>query len=84
MTISKYWLALLAPAFCLIAQEDIRVPLGLLPIQWPADNPYSKAKADLGKLLYFDKRLSADGTVAARTATIRSSRLPMRARLHWG
>ncbi|HYP06273.1 MAG TPA: cytochrome c peroxidase [Bryobacteraceae bacterium] len=64
MRIAKFWLALLAPAFCLIGQEDIRVPLGLLPIQWPADNPYSKAKADLGKLLYFDKRLSADGTVA--------------------
>jgi cytochrome c peroxidase len=47
--------------------EDIRVPLGLLPIQWPPDNPYSKAKSDLGKLLYFDKRLSADGTVACAT-----------------
>jgi cytochrome c peroxidase len=47
--------------------EDIRVPLGLLPIQWPADNPYSRAKSDLGKLLYFDKRLSADGSVACAT-----------------
>ena len=47
-----------------LAPEDIRVPLGLLPIQWPHDNPYSKEKALLGKLLYFDKRLSADGTVS--------------------
>src|SRR5688572_24734509 len=47
--------------------EDIRVPLGLLPIQWPADNPYSRAKSDLGKLLYFDKRLSADGSVSCAT-----------------
>lgn len=46
------------------AEDDIRVPLGLLPIQWPKDNPYSKQKAELGKLLYFDKRLSADNTVA--------------------
>lgn len=46
------------------ATDDIRVPLGLLPIQWPADNPYSRAKAELGKLLYFDRRLSADGTVS--------------------
>jgi cytochrome c peroxidase len=46
---------------------DVRVPLGLLPIQWPQDNPYSKAKVDLGKLLYFDKRLSADGTVSCAT-----------------
>src|SRR5262245_22810548 len=47
--------------------EDIRAPLGLLPIQWPADNLYSRAKSDLGKLLYFDKRLSADGSVACAT-----------------
>jgi cytochrome c peroxidase len=64
MKTSKFWLGLLGPAFFLCAQEDIRVPLGLLPIQWPADNPYSKAKVELGRLLYFDKRLSADGTVA--------------------
>lgn len=67
MKIMKFWLALLAPAFFSFAQEDIRVPLGLLPIQWPADNPYSKQKAELGRLLYFDKRLSADGTVACAT-----------------
>jgi cytochrome c peroxidase len=41
-----------------------RVPLGLLPIVWPADNPYSREKADLGKLLYFDVRLSRDNTVS--------------------
>ncbi|HYZ84067.1 MAG TPA: cytochrome-c peroxidase [Bryobacteraceae bacterium] len=44
--------------------DDIRVPLGLLPIQFPKENPYTAEKAELGKLLYFDKRLSADGTVA--------------------
>ncbi len=66
MKITKLWLALLAPAFFLFAQEDIRVPLGLLPIQWPADNPYSKQKVELGRLLYFDKRLSADGSCLVR------------------
>lgn len=40
------------------------VPLGLLPMQWPQENPYSPEKVELGKLLYFDKRLSADNTVA--------------------
>jgi cytochrome c peroxidase len=40
------------------------VPLGLPPIAWPADNPYSVEKAALGRLIYFDKRLSADSTVA--------------------
>ena len=68
---NRKWLAASAPAFfigCLLAappeKDDVRVPLGLLPIQWPQDNPYSKAKADLGKLLYFDKRLSADGSLS--------------------
>ncbi len=44
-----------------------RVPLGLAPIVWPADNPYTKEKAELGRLLYFDARLSADGTVSCAT-----------------
>ncbi|HXJ42646.1 MAG TPA: cytochrome c peroxidase [Bryobacteraceae bacterium] len=42
-------------------------PLGLLPLTFPADNPYSPAKVALGKVLYFDKRLSADGTVSCAT-----------------
>jgi cytochrome c peroxidase len=42
-------------------------PLGLLPMTWPADNPYSAEKASLGKLLYFDARLSADGSVSCAT-----------------
>lgn len=41
-----------------------QVPLGLIPRIWPEDNPYSPAKADLGRLLFFDKRLSADDTVS--------------------
>jgi cytochrome c peroxidase len=40
------------------------VPRGLPPIVWPKDNPYTPAKAQLGRLLYFDKRLSADGTLS--------------------
>jgi cytochrome c peroxidase len=42
-------------------------PLGLMPIIWPSDNPYSPQKAYLGRLLYFDTRLSADGTVSCGT-----------------
>lgn len=45
-------------------QEVFVPPMGLPPIPWPADNPYSSKKAELGKLLYFDKRLSADGTIS--------------------
>lgn len=39
-------------------------PLGLAPIPWPNDNPYTKEKAELGKLLYFDERLSEDHTIS--------------------
>jgi cytochrome c peroxidase len=40
------------------------VPLGLVPRVWPADNPYSPEKAELGRVLFFDKRLSVDDTIA--------------------
>lgn len=39
-------------------------PLGLPPIAWPEDNPYSKEKEELGRLLYFDNRLSSDRSVS--------------------
>jgi cytochrome c peroxidase len=39
-------------------------PLGLPPLPWPATNPYSRAKAELGWLLFYDKRLSSDGSVS--------------------
>lgn len=42
------------------ASKAASVPLGLLPIPCPEDNPYSPDKAELGRLLYSDKRLSAD------------------------
>ncbi len=41
-----------------------KVPLGLPDLKIPADNPMSVEKIELGKMLYFDKRLSKDGTVA--------------------
>ncbi len=39
-------------------------PLGLPPVEWPADNPYSAAKVELGRTLFFDGRLSANGQVS--------------------
>lgn len=45
-------------------EQKIVEPLGLPPVPWPRDNPYSKEKAELGHLLYFDKRLSSDGSIA--------------------
>jgi cytochrome c peroxidase len=41
------------------------VELGLLlPVVYPTNNPFSTAKADLGKELYFDPRLSGSGQIA--------------------
>jgi len=40
------------------------LPLGLPPIPWPEDNPYSPARAGLGKMLFFDGRLSSNGIVS--------------------
>src|SRR5947209_11969107 len=58
----------LLPALALLAAGPVatppKPPLGLQPITWPADNPYSPAKAELGRILYFDKRLSADESLS--------------------
>ncbi|MFN3649018.1 MAG: cytochrome-c peroxidase [Armatimonadota bacterium] len=46
------------------ASAPPKAPLGLPPVPWPADNPYSAEKAELGRLLYFDPRLSSDQSVS--------------------
>jgi cytochrome c peroxidase len=51
----------------LFPKDGPKVPLGLVRIQFPPDNPWSAEKAELGRLLYFDKRLSSDGTVSCAT-----------------
>ncbi|MEM1028265.1 MAG: cytochrome c peroxidase [Planctomycetota bacterium] len=41
------------------------VELGLLPdVEFPDDNPYTKEKAELGRQLFYDPRLSASGEMA--------------------
>src|ERR1039458_866836 len=42
-------------------------PLGLPPVIWPADNPYSATRVELGRNLFFDPRLSLNGKVACAT-----------------
>ncbi len=57
----------LAPAvlwMCFAAEAQIKAPAGLPPLTWPASNPYSPAKVELGRYLYFEKRLSADETLS--------------------
>lgn len=39
-------------------------PLGLPPVAAPKDNLITRAKAELGRALFFDPRLSADGSVS--------------------
>jgi cytochrome c peroxidase len=46
------------------ADDPPTPPLGLPPAFWPDDNPYSTAKANLGRFLYYDTRLSSDNTVS--------------------
>ncbi len=70
MTKNAIAAGILMPAALLFAAGPSgapKEPLGLLPISWPKDNPYSAAKAELGKILYFDSRLSKDGTVSCAT-----------------
>lgn len=65
-------LALLASPLLLLnngrAEEkesfELEVPLGLKKMRIPRDNPLTEAKIELGKQLYFDKRLSRDNTVS--------------------
>ena len=60
-----WFLCALAAAAVLSAQETPPArPLGLPPVPWPADNPYSAARVELGRYLFFDPRLSSSGTVS--------------------
>jgi cytochrome c peroxidase len=49
----------------------VQIPIGLNKSLWrkriPKDNPLSVEKVALGRALYFDKRLSIDGTVSCAT-----------------
>ena len=56
---------LVACASLLTAQP--KPPLGLPPVPWPADNPYSAERVELGRYLFFDPRLSANGRVSCAT-----------------
>jgi cytochrome c peroxidase len=42
-------------------------PLGLPPVIWPLDNPYSAARVELGRNLFFDPRMSSNGKVSCAT-----------------
>jgi cytochrome c peroxidase len=46
---------------------ELNLPPDVLEPIIPEDNLLTKGKVDLGKKLYFDKRLSADDTVSCAT-----------------
>ena len=59
-----------APPAADLTPYPLQTPPGLDSdfAKWiPADNPLTVAKVDLGKKLYFDPRLSVDGTVSCAT-----------------
>jgi len=47
-----------------LAPSGPPLPLGLPPVTWPEDNPYSPARSELGRMLFFDGRLSSNGIVS--------------------
>ncbi len=54
-------------ALCQLAAQTAtppKPPLGLPPVPWPAGNPYSPRRVELGRYLFFDSRLSKDGSVS--------------------
>jgi len=66
------WMTFDRPAlFCLLLRSAFggapASPLGLPPVIWPADNPYSAASVELGRNLFFDPRLSTNGKVSCAT-----------------
>ena len=45
-------------------------PLGLPPVPVPTDNPLTRAKIELGRKLFFDRRLSINDTLSCATCHI--------------
>src|SRR5262249_20118654 len=46
----------------------VKVPLGLSDnLNIPSDNPLTPEKVELGRLLYFDKRMSKDNSISCAT-----------------
>jgi cytochrome c peroxidase len=69
VTLTTFLLLTLLPALLAVRKPQpvspkLPVPLGLPAIPWPEDNPYSPARAELGKILFFDGRLSSNGAVS--------------------
>ena len=58
--------AMLSPWIATAADYKLKIPFGLeeTAVVIPADNPLTTEKVELGRMLFFDKRLSQDNTIA--------------------
>jgi cytochrome c peroxidase len=65
-TVLTIFVALL-PAAVFAQEPPVRAPLGIPSVPWLKINPLTREKVDLGARLFFDKRLSRDGTIACAT-----------------
>ena len=57
-------IAVLSFVFASPLQAEDDFPLGLKKLVWPENNKHTAEKVELGKQLYFDKRLSKDNTIS--------------------
>ncbi len=62
LSIAVAWMSFSIPAF---AEDSVYEPLP--EMKHPADNPWSKGKEELGKMLYFDPRLSGSNWISCAT-----------------
>ena len=58
--------AMLSPGTTTATEYKLKIPFGLeeSAVVIPADNPLTTEKVELGRILFFDKRLSQDNTIA--------------------
>ena len=58
--------AMLSPWVATATEYKLKIPFGLeeSAVVIPADNPLTTEKVELGRILFFDKRLSQDNTIA--------------------
>jgi cytochrome c peroxidase len=65
-------MAMLSPWVATATDYKLKIPFGLeaSSVVIPADNPLTTEKVELGRALFFDKRLSADNTIACANCHI--------------
>lgn len=60
--------------------EQPGLPKGWPPLEWPKDNPFSSAKAVLGRRLFYEKSLSLDSSISCASCHIPTASFTTRGR----